>query len=251
MTIFSILVLDLLTETSLSGSVSRGLGPELRTWIRRPVNLRQSAISAPLPLPLSSPPVIRPPRCVQTLMIKRELSKDPELRVQNWERFLPKFRHKNLTKRREPKKKSVKKEYTPFPPSQPDSKVCWDVSSLVYLEFSKHTVSCFRRGEALLFLFLYFGSFDSVHLWQFSSNCDFFGVYLHRQLPATGVWCVCGISGWLNVASSPSGGQGAGHWWVLPTWQCEEEEEDGRDQGKCRVDTLPTLNILIIRLIIF
>lgn len=59
-------------------------------------------------------------------MIKRELSKDPELRVQNWERFLPKFRHKNLTKRREPKKKSVKKEYTPFPPSQPDSKVRWE-----------------------------------------------------------------------------------------------------------------------------
>ncbi|MEQ2204281.1 hypothetical protein XENOCAPTIV_010822 [Xenoophorus captivus] len=41
----------------------------------------------------------------------------------NWERFLPKFRHKNLSKRKEPKKKSVKKEYTPFPPSQPESKV--------------------------------------------------------------------------------------------------------------------------------
>lgn len=59
----------------------------------------------------------------QTLMIKQELSKDPELRTQNWERFMPKFRHKNLSKRKEPKKKSVKKEYTPFPPSQPESKV--------------------------------------------------------------------------------------------------------------------------------
>lgn len=59
----------------------------------------------------------------QTLMIKRELSKDPDLRMQSWERFLPKFRHKNLAKRREPKKKSVKKEYTPFPPSQPESQV--------------------------------------------------------------------------------------------------------------------------------
>lgn len=56
-------------------------------------------------------------------MIKRELSKDPDLRVQNWDRFLPKFRHKNLSKRKEPKKKSVKKEYTPFPPPQPESKV--------------------------------------------------------------------------------------------------------------------------------
>ncbi|KAM9328223.1 KRR1 small subunit processome component homolog [Pholidichthys leucotaenia] len=60
---------------------------------------------------------------IKTLMIKRELSKDPELRTQNWERFLPTFRHKNLTKRKEPKKKSVKKEYTPFPPPQPESKV--------------------------------------------------------------------------------------------------------------------------------
>ncbi|XP_077356772.1 KRR1 small subunit processome component homolog [Festucalex cinctus] len=66
---------------------------------------------------------IHPIYNIKTLMIKRELSKDPELRVQNWERFLPKFRHKNLTKRKEPRKKSVKKEYTPFPPQQPDSQV--------------------------------------------------------------------------------------------------------------------------------
>ncbi|XP_061662675.1 KRR1 small subunit processome component homolog isoform X1 [Syngnathoides biaculeatus] len=66
---------------------------------------------------------IHPIYNIKTLMIKRELSKDPELRVQNWERFLPKFRHKNLSKRKEPKKKRVKKEYTPFPPQQPDSQI--------------------------------------------------------------------------------------------------------------------------------
>ncbi|XP_070848597.1 KRR1 small subunit processome component homolog [Chaetodon trifascialis] len=66
---------------------------------------------------------IHPIYNIKTLMIKRELSKDPDLRTQSWERFLPKFRHKNLAKRKEPKKKSVKKEYTPFPPSQPESKV--------------------------------------------------------------------------------------------------------------------------------
>ncbi|TDG96899.1 hypothetical protein EPR50_G00233970 [Perca flavescens] len=66
---------------------------------------------------------IHPIYNIKTLMIKRELSKDPDLRMQSWERFLPKFRHKNLAKRREPKKKSVKKEYTPFPPAQPESTV--------------------------------------------------------------------------------------------------------------------------------
>ncbi|CAN9508069.1 unnamed protein product [Ophioblennius macclurei] len=66
---------------------------------------------------------IHPIYNIKTLMIKRELSKDPELRQQSWERFLPTFRHKNLNKRKEPKKKSVKKEYTPFPPAQPESKV--------------------------------------------------------------------------------------------------------------------------------
>ncbi|XP_029901591.1 KRR1 small subunit processome component homolog isoform X2 [Myripristis murdjan] len=66
---------------------------------------------------------IHPIYNIKTLMIKRELAKDPELRMQSWERFLPNFRHKNLNKRKEPKKKSAKKEYTPFPPQQPESKV--------------------------------------------------------------------------------------------------------------------------------
>ncbi|XP_031732742.1 LOW QUALITY PROTEIN: KRR1 small subunit processome component homolog [Anarrhichthys ocellatus] len=66
---------------------------------------------------------IHPIYNIKTLMIKQELFKDPDLRMQSWERFLPKFRHRNLAKRREPKKKSAKKEYTPFPPSQPESTV--------------------------------------------------------------------------------------------------------------------------------
>ncbi|XP_036376206.1 KRR1 small subunit processome component homolog [Megalops cyprinoides] len=66
---------------------------------------------------------IHPIYNIKTLMIKRELAKDPELRAQSWERFLPKFRQKNVSKRKEPKKKTVKKEYTPFPPPQPESQV--------------------------------------------------------------------------------------------------------------------------------
>ncbi|XP_012503815.1 PREDICTED: KRR1 small subunit processome component homolog [Propithecus coquereli] len=64
---------------------------------------------------------IHPIYNIKTLMIKRELAKDSELRSQSWERFLPQFKHKNVNKRKEPKKKTVKKEYTPFPPPQPES----------------------------------------------------------------------------------------------------------------------------------
>lgn len=48
---------------------------------------------------------------------------DPKLKNENWERFLPNFKSKTLSKRKEPKKKKVKKPYTPFPPPMPDSKV--------------------------------------------------------------------------------------------------------------------------------
>lgn len=65
-------------------------------------------------------------------MIKRELAKDSELRSQSWERFLPQFKHKNVNKRKEPKKKTVKKEYTPFPPPQPESQIDKELASGEY-----------------------------------------------------------------------------------------------------------------------
>lgn len=54
-------------------------------------------------------------------MIKRELMKDPALKNESWDRFLPKFK-KSVVKSKKPKIKE-KKPYTPFPPPQPESKV--------------------------------------------------------------------------------------------------------------------------------
>ena len=59
---------------------------------------------------------------IKELMIKRELAKDPELAEENWQRFLPQFKKKNV-QRRKPSKVRAKKEYTPFPPAQTLSKV--------------------------------------------------------------------------------------------------------------------------------
>lgn len=66
---------------------------------------------------------IHPIYNIKALMIKRELMKDPNLRDEDWGRFLPKFKNKNISKRKQPKNIRVKKEYTPFPPPMPLSKI--------------------------------------------------------------------------------------------------------------------------------
>uniref|UniRef100_A0A6M2DIY5 KRR1 small subunit processome component n=1 Tax=Xenopsylla cheopis TaxID=163159 RepID=A0A6M2DIY5_XENCH len=75
---------------------------------------------------------IHPIYNIKALMIKRELMKDPKLKDENWERFLPKFASKNLSKRKQPKNKRIKKPYTPFPPSQPESKIDKQLASGEY-----------------------------------------------------------------------------------------------------------------------
>lgn len=69
---------------------------------------------------------------IKALMIKRELAKDPKLANEDWSRFLPKFKNKNISKRKQPKNKKTKKEYTPFPPEQPESKIDKQLASGEY-----------------------------------------------------------------------------------------------------------------------
>ncbi|RWR96085.1 KRR1 small subunit processome component [Cinnamomum micranthum f. kanehirae] len=57
---------------------------------------------------------------VQILLMKRELGKNPALANENWDRFLPKFKKKNVKQKKV--KSKEKKPYTPFPPPQPPSK---------------------------------------------------------------------------------------------------------------------------------
>ncbi|GFQ93228.1 KRR1 small subunit processome component homolog [Trichonephila clavata] len=65
---------------------------------------------------------IHPIYNIKALMIKKELAKDPKLKNENWERFLPKYVSKSV-QHKQPKKKRVKKDYTPFPPPQQERKV--------------------------------------------------------------------------------------------------------------------------------
>lgn len=74
---------------------------------------------------------IHPIYNIKALMIKKELMKDPNLKNEDWARFLPKFESKsNNKKRKQGKKKN--KEYTPFPPAQPESKIDKQLASGEY-----------------------------------------------------------------------------------------------------------------------
>jgi ribosomal RNA assembly protein len=77
---------------------------------------------------------IHPIYHIKELMIKRELAKDPELATENWERFLPNFKKRTLSKRRKPLKVTdkSKKTYTPFPPPREKSKVDLQIESGEY-----------------------------------------------------------------------------------------------------------------------
>lgn len=77
---------------------------------------------------------IHPIYHIKELLIKQELMKDPELATENWDRFLPHFKKRTLSKRKKPLKITDKsqKPYTPFPPPQEKSKVDLQIESGEY-----------------------------------------------------------------------------------------------------------------------
>ena len=77
---------------------------------------------------------IHPIYHIKEMMIKRELAKDPELAKENWDRFLPNYKKRTLSKRRKPLKVTdkSKKVYTPFPPPREKSKVDLQIESGEY-----------------------------------------------------------------------------------------------------------------------
>jgi ribosomal RNA assembly protein len=93
---------------------------------------------------------IHPIYHIKELMIKRELAKDPELAHENWDRFLPHFKRRTLSKRRKPFKVTdkSKKPYTPFPPPQERSKVDLQIESGEFF-LGKHAKERAKREERL------------------------------------------------------------------------------------------------------
>jgi len=63
---------------------------------------------------------IHPIYNIKTLMIKRELAADETLKNENWDRFLPRFKKKNVKRKNRP---IVKKQRALFPPPQTPRKV--------------------------------------------------------------------------------------------------------------------------------
>ncbi|KAL2266913.1 hypothetical protein VTJ83DRAFT_4190 [Remersonia thermophila] len=77
---------------------------------------------------------IHPIYMIKELMIKRELAKDPALAHEDWSRYLPNFKKRTLSKRRQPFKVTdkSKKTYTPFPPAPEKSKVDMQIETGEY-----------------------------------------------------------------------------------------------------------------------
>lgn len=93
---------------------------------------------------------IHPIYHIKELMIKRELAKDPTLAHESWDRFLPNFKKRTLSKRRVPYKVTdkSKKVRTPFPPPPEKSKIDKQIESGEYF-LSKEAKSRAQKDEVM------------------------------------------------------------------------------------------------------
>jgi len=89
---------------------------------------------------------IHPVYNIKKLMIIKELEKDERLKNEDWSRFLPQFKKKNVARK---KKIIEKKPYTPFPPAQPPSKVDLQLESGEYFlsQSQKRRKELFEKSE--------------------------------------------------------------------------------------------------------
>lgn len=77
---------------------------------------------------------IHPVYHIKELMIKEKLAKDPEMKNENWDRFLPQFKKRNI-KRKKPKyTKKKENDYNPFPPEQMPRKIDIELETGEYWE---------------------------------------------------------------------------------------------------------------------
>ncbi|CAI5756868.1 unnamed protein product [Candida verbasci] len=74
---------------------------------------------------------IHPIYYIKELMIKQELMKNPDLKEEDWSRFLPSFKKRNVA-RKNKKPIKEKKVYTPFPPQQQPRKIDLQIESGEY-----------------------------------------------------------------------------------------------------------------------
>lgn len=70
---------------------------------------------------------IHPIYNIKMLMIKKELMENPEMKTENWDRFLPQFKKKNVQRKKKPI--ITKKADNPFPPAQTPRKVDLELES--------------------------------------------------------------------------------------------------------------------------
>jgi|AntRauTorckE5430_2_1112549.scaffolds.fasta_scaffold03106_4 ribosomal RNA assembly protein len=75
---------------------------------------------------------IHPVYNIKRLMIMKELAKDPKLAEEDWSRFLPSFKKKNVQRKKPKGGEKEKKTYTPFPPQQLPSKIDQQLDSGEY-----------------------------------------------------------------------------------------------------------------------